>query len=66
MTWPCFFLGAATFSMPLDSGSWCLGCLESRGVDDSVLPSVRDGLVLKLRGVRRFFVDGVTKNLVVR
>ena len=66
MPWPCIFLGAASFWMPLEGGSWCLGCLVRRGVDDSVLPSVRDGLVLKLRGVRRFLVDGVTKNLVVR
>jgi hypothetical protein len=52
--------------MQLEGGSWCLGCLVRRGVDDSVLPSVQDGLVLMLLGFRRFFVDGETKNLVVR
>jgi hypothetical protein len=56
MTWTCFFLGAASFLMPLEAGLWCLGCLVRRGVDDSVLPSVWDGLVLKLRDVHSFLL----------
>jgi hypothetical protein len=51
--------------MSLAAASSCLGCLVCCGVDDNVLPSIWNGLVPKLRAVR-FFVYGVTENLVVR